>query len=146
MAIGETIEEADELRHDLRVEICDATSQLRPAQRRETDLREEHAAFALGRHLDEQEVQRASERALGIEDVELGLERGTKLVDDLVDGRDQERFLRREVVVDESRRNIGGTRDALHRRALEPALHDHAAKRVDDLLAPRLREARSSHK
>lgn len=146
MAIGEPIEQRDQLGHDLRVEICDATSQLRATQRREADLGEKHAALALRRHLEKQEVERADEGALRVEDVELGLERGAQLVDDLVDGGDQERFLRREVMVDQTGRHVRGPRDALYRRALEPVLDDHAAERVDDLLAPRFREARSSHK
>lgn len=96
-------------------------------ERRDADLLEEDAAVAVGRHLEKQEVEPARERALRIEYVELRLDGIPCVLDDLIDGRDQEVFLGTEVVVHEPRRHPGSRGDALHRRAREPVLDDRLA-------------------
>jgi hypothetical protein len=89
LTIGKTVEEAGELGRDFRVQGCQTPAQLRSTQRCHPDLGEQDAAVAIGRELDEQEVETAGEGALGIEHVQLGAERGAQILDDLLDGRDQ---------------------------------------------------------
>ena len=146
LAIGQPIEQRRQLGDDLGVEIGEAPAQLRSAQRCDADLGEQHAAHAIGGQLDEEEVETASERPFGIEDVELGAQRGPEILDDLIDGGDQEVFLRLEVVVHEPRRKPGFLRDALHRRLGEAVLEDRGAQTVDDLAAARSGETPASHK
>jgi len=146
LAIGQAADERAQLGEHFRVERGDAAAQLRAAERGGADLREQDAPHALGRHLEKEEVERAREGALGIEDVELRFERRLQILDDLIDGRDQQRFLGHEVVVDEAGRHARGCRDALHRCALETVLHDGRAQGVDDLAAARFGEARPTHK
>jgi len=140
------IEQCDELRDHVLGERREPAAQLRAAERRDADLVEENAALAIGGRLEKQEVERARERPLRIEDVELRFERPARVFDDLIDRRDEEIFFRREVVVDEPRGNTGRQRDALHRCFGEPVLHDRVAQTVDDLAAARLRETRASHR
>ena len=144
--IRKLIEQRRQLGHDLLVQGRQPLPQLRAAERRDADLGEQHAAIAVGRILDEQEVQAARERALGIEDVELGAERRPRVLDDLIDGRDQEVFLGHEVMVHEPRRNAGFGGDALHRRVGDPVLENGRAQTFDDLAAARARETRPSHR
>jgi len=119
---------------------------LRAAERRDLDLGEEHAAVAVGGELDEEEIEAARQGALGIEDVELGAERRAEVLDDLLDGRDQQVFLRDEVVVHEAGGDVGLGRGALHRRLGDAVLQDRGAEALDDLPAARSRETGSSHR
>ncbi len=144
-AFGKAIEQRRELRHDLVVQGCQTLAQLRAPERRDADLREEHAALAVGGVLDEEEVQPARERALGVEDVELGAERRARVLDDLIDGRDQEIFLRDEVVMHEPGGEPGLGGDTLHGGLGDPVLQNGRAQALDDLAAARPGEARSSH-
>ncbi len=143
--VGQPIEQRGELRDHVGGQVREPSSQLRTAQRRDADLGEENAARAVRRDLEKEEVERALEGALRIEDVELGLQRPARIVDDLVDGGDEQVFLGLEVVMDEPRRQIRARRDPLHRRLGEAVLHDGGAQPVDDLSTARLREARSTH-
>ena len=145
-AIGKTIEQRRQLVRHVSGEGREAAPELRAAQRRDADLLEEHAAVAVGGHLEKEEVECALEGALRIEDVELRLERVARVCDDLVDRRDEKIFLRLEVVMDESRWKAGVGGDALHRRAGETVLDDGGAQPVDDLAAPRLGEAWTTHR
>ncbi len=144
-AIGQAIEQCGELVGHVARERGEPASELRTAQRRDADLLKEHVAVAVRRRLEKEKVQGALDRALGIEDVELRLQRSARVVDDLVDGGDQQVFLGLEVVVDEPRGQIRARRDPLHRRLGEAVLHDRGAQAVDDLPAARLGEARSTH-
>ena len=145
-AIGKPVEQRRQLIRHVGGEGSEAAPELRAAQRRDADLLEEHAPIAVGGHLEKEEIERAREGALRIEDIQLRLERVTRVRDDLVDRRDEQIFLRREVVMDQSRgeSRVGG--DALHRRAGEAVLHDRGAQPVDDLAATRLGEARTTHR
>ena len=145
-AIRQAAEKRRELADDLGVERGDPAAELRAAQRRDADLGEQHVLRAVRRHLEEEVVERTCERALRIEDGDLRHERLALLRDHLVDGGDQERFLRREVVVDEPGGHARLLRDALDRGVGEPVLHDRGAQPLDDLTAARLREARASHR
>ncbi len=100
--IGRAIENAGELVHDLGVERRQAAAELRPAQGGDADLAEKNTARAIRGKLEEQEVEGACQRALGIEHVELGLERTPHVLHHLVDGGDQQIFFGDEIVVDES--------------------------------------------
>ena len=144
-AIGQTVEQCGELGHHFHVQRGDSPAQLRPAQRGDPNLREQNAALLVGGRLDEEEVERAREGAFGVEDVELGLQRGAQVLDDLIHGGDQQVFLGDEIVMHQPGRHprLGG--DARDRRVGEPVLHDRRAQSVDDLSAPRLGEARPSH-
>jgi hypothetical protein len=140
------VEERGELRDDLFVERCQTLAQLRAAERRHADLGQQHTAVAIGGVLDEEEVQPAGERALRVEHVELGAERGAGILDDLIDGRDQEVFFRDEIVVDEPGRQVRLGGDALHRCIGNPVLQDGRTQALDDLPAARSCEARATHR
>jgi len=144
--VGQTIEQRRDLARHVRGELSQAAPQLRPTERRDGDLFEEDAAITVGRDLEEEEVERALEGALRIEDVELGLDRLARVLDDQIDGGDQQIFLRVEVVMDQAGGYAGVAGDALHRGVGEPVLHDRGAQAVDDLPAARLGEARASHR
>jgi len=146
LTIGHPIEQSGELAHDLVVEVGEPPAELGPAQGGDADLGEEDAALAIGRKLDEQEVEAADERALGVEHVELGAERRSEVLDDLLDGGDQQVFLGDEVVVHEAGREIRLGGDALDRCLRDPVLQDRGSEAVDDLAAARPRETRSSHR
>ena len=146
LAIGQPIEQRRQLGDDLGVEIGEAPAQLRTAQRRDGDLGEQHAARTIGRQLDEQEVEAARQGALRIEHVELGAQRRPEILDDLIDGRDQQVFLRLEVVVHEPCGNARLFGDALHRGVGQTVLQDGGAETVDDLTAARSGEAPASHR
>lgn len=144
-AIGKAIEQGGQLLDHVRVQRREPAAELWPAQRRDADLLEEHATVAIGGDLEEEEVEATRERPLRIEDVELRPDRASRVLDELIDGRDQQGFLRLEVVMDEARRHAGLGGDALDRSAGEAVLHDRVAQPVDDLPAPRLGEAGTSH-
>jgi len=146
LTVGKAVQQRGELGDDLGVERGEAFAELWPAERGDLDLREEHAAVAVGGELDEEEVEAAGERPLGIEDGELGPERRAQVLDDLLDGRDQQVFLRDEVVVHEARRQVRLDGDALYRGFGDAVLQDRGAQAVDDLAAPRPGEAGSSHR
>lgn len=145
-AIGETVEQRRQLGHDLIVQGCQTLAQLRAAKRCDADLGEQDAAVAIGGVLDEEEVEAAREGAFGIEHVELGAERRPGIFDDLIDGGDQEVFLRDEIVMDEAGGEVGLGGDALHRRFGDPVLQDGRAQALDDLTAPGTGEAWATHK
>lgn len=145
-AVGEVIEKRRELGDDLLVQGGQTLAQLRAAKCRDADLGEQHTAVAVRRILDEEEVEPAGERALGIEDVELRAERRPGVFHHLIDRRDQEVFLRVEIVVHEPGREVRLGRDALHRRLGDPVLEDRGAQTFDDLPAAWSREARPSHR
>jgi len=88
--VGQAIEQPGELRDHVLRQVGEPTPQLRTAQRRDADLGEQHAAVAVRRQLEEQEVEGTLERALRVENVELGLQRPARVVDDLVDGGDEQ--------------------------------------------------------
>lgn len=119
---------------------------MRPAERRDPDLGEQQPALAIGGELEQEEVEGAPQGALGVEDVQLGHERRTQVLDDLIDGGDQEILFGLEVVVDETRGNLGLLGDALHRSVGEAVLDDGGAQAVDDLSAPWRRETGPSHR
>lgn len=146
VAVWQAIQQRFELADDLVVQRGDAAAELRAPERCGADLGEEDAAHPLRRHLQEEEVERAGERPFRIENLQLRLERVSQVVDDLIDGRDQERLFRLEVVVDQAGGDARRLGDALNRCALEAALHDRRAERVDDLRAARFRQARPAHK
>ena len=145
-AIGQAIEQRGDLARHVRVELGEAAPQLRPAERGDGDLLQKDAAIAVGRHLEEEEVERALEGALRIEDVELGLDGLACILDDQIDGGDQQVFLRVEVMMDQTRGHAGVSGDALHRGVGEAVLHDRGAQAVDDLPAARLGETGASHR
>lgn len=140
------VEKRRELCDDFLVQGCQTLAQLRAAECRDADLGQQDAAVAVGGILDEEEVESARERALGIEHVELGAERGAGVLDDLIDGRDQQIFLRDEVVVHEPGREVRFSGNALDRRVRDPVLQDGRTQTLDDLAAPRTGETRSSHR
>jgi len=144
-AVGQAIEQARELARHLRSQRGDALAELRAAEGGDPDLGEQEAALAVGRKLEQQEVEGARERALGVEDVDLGHERRAEVLHHLVDGGDQEVFLGVEVVVDEAGRHLRLLGDALHRGVGEAVLDDGGAEAVDDLAAAGLGEARATH-
>jgi hypothetical protein len=146
LAVGQAVEQGGELGDDLGVEIGEPPAELRTAERGHADLGEQHAARAVGRQLDEEEIEPARQRALGIEHVELGAERRADLLDDLVDGRDQKVFLGLEVVVHEPGRQTRRLGNALDGRIGESVLQDRGAQTVDDLAAARSGETPASHK
>jgi hypothetical protein len=146
LAVGQAIQHRRELADDFGVEIREAAAELRAAERGNADLREKHAARTVGGQLDEEEVETAGQRALGIQHVELGAKRRPQILDDLVDGRDQQVFLRLEVVVHQPGRQAGFLGDALHRGFGDAVLQDRRAQAVDDLAAPRSSETPASHK
>lgn len=146
LAVGQSVEQRRQLGDDLGVQIGEAAPQLRATERRHADLGEQHAAVTVGGQLDEEEVETAGERALGIEHVELGAERRPQILDDLIDGRDQQVFLRLEIVVHETRRQAGFLRDALDGGLGDAVLQDGGAQAIDDLAAARSRETPASHK
>lgn len=88
-AIGQAIEQRRDLVRHVGGQIRQAPAQLRAPERGDGDLLEEDAAVAVGWHLEEEEVERALEGALGIEDVELGLDGLARVLDDLIDRGDQ---------------------------------------------------------
>ena len=69
-----------------------------------------------------------------------------QVLDDLIDGRDQQVFLRDEVVVDEARGQAGFGGDALHRGLGDAVLQDGGAQTFDDLTAAWSGETRASHR
>lgn len=146
LAVRQPIEHRGELGGDLQIECRESLAELRPAERGDPDLGEQHAAVAVGRHLDEEKVEPAGERALGIEHLQLFAERRAQVFDDLVDGRDQQIFFGHEVVMHEPGRQLRFGGDALHRRVRDTVFQNRGAKTVDDLLPPRAREARPSHR
>ncbi len=146
LAIRQAVEEAGQLRNDFLIQSCQAFAQLRTAERRDLNLGEQDAAVAIGRVLDEEKVEPARECSLGIEHVELGAQRRAEVLDDLFDGRNQEVFLRHEVVVHESRRKIRLGCDPLDRRVGDAVLQHRGAQALDDLAATRSGETRSSHR
>ena len=145
LTIGQPVEHGGQLRDDLGVQRREAAAQLRPAERRDADLGEQYAARAVGRQLDEEEVETAGERTLGVEDVELGPERRAQILDHLVDSRDQEIFLGHEVMVHQAGGEIGFGGDALHGGFRDAVLEDGGAQSFDDLDAARSGQARASH-
>lgn len=146
LTFGQAIEHRGQLGHDLGIERCDALPELRPAERGDADLGEEHAPRALGRELDEEKVEPAREGALGIEHVELGFQRGPQVLDDLIHRRDQKVLLGLEIMVHQTRRQPRFRGDALDGRVGDPVLEDRGAQTFDDLAAPRTRETRPSHR
>ena len=144
--VGKPVEQRGQLLDHLGVERSEASAELRTAERRDADLLEEHAAVAIGGDLEKQEVESALERLLRIEHVELRLDGVARVLDHLIDGRNQQVFLRLEVVMDEPRREPRLGCDALHRRASEAMFDDRFAQPVDDLPAARLRKTRTSHR
>ncbi len=146
VTIGKAVEQGGELGDDFGVERREAFAELRTAKGGDLDLGEEHAAVAVGGELDEEEVEPAGKGALGVQDRQLGAERRAEVFDDLLDGRDQQVFLRHEVVVHEAGGQVRLGRDALHRRLGDAVLQDRRAQSVDDLAASRSGEASSSHR
>ena len=146
LTIGEPLEHGGQLVDDLGVERREALAELRPAEGGHADLGEQHAAIALGGQLDEEEVEATRERALGIEHLQLGAERRAETFDHLIDGRNQQIFLRDEVVVDEAGGKLRFRGDALHGRLGDTVLDDGRAETVDDLTTARSGQARASHK
>ena len=144
--VGKVIEKGRELGDDLLVQGCQTLAQLRAAQGGDADLGEQHAAVAIGGILDEEKVEAARERPFGIEHVELGTERRSRVLDDLIDRRDQEILFRHEVVVHEARGQIRLGSDALDGGVGDAVLQDGGAEALDDLTAPRTRETRPSHR
>jgi hypothetical protein len=144
--IGQVVEHRSELGHDLFVQRRQTLAQLRATEGRDADLREEHAAVPIGGVLDEEEIQSARERALGVEHVELGAERRACVLDDLIDGCDQEVLLRDEVMVHEPGRELRLGGNALHRGVGDSVLQNRSAQARDDLATARTRETRSSHR
>lgn len=145
-AIGQAIEQGRQLVRHVGGERGQAAPELRAADRGDGDLLEEDAAVAVGRNLDEEEVERAFQGTLRIEDIELGLDGLARVLDHLIDRRDQQVFLRDEVVMDQARGHARIAGDALHRGVRQPVLHDGGTKTVDDLTAARLGEARTTHR
>jgi len=146
LALGKAVEHVGQLGHDFGIERGDALAQLRPAERRHADLGEEDAAVAIGGKLDEKEIETARERALRIEHAQLRAQRLGQIAHDLIDGRDQQVFLRDEVVVHEPGREIGLGRNALDGGTGDPMLQDRRAQTLDDLAAARTGETRASHR
>ena len=146
LAIGQPIEQRRQLADDLGVEVGEPPAQLWSAQRGDADFGEQHAAHAIGGQLDEEEVETARQRALRVEHVELGAQRRAEVLDDLIDGGDQEVLLRVEVVVDEACRQPRFLCNALHRRFGDAVLQDRGAQAVDDLAAARSGETPASHR
>lgn len=146
LAIGKPVEQPRQLGHDFLVQSGESLAKLRSPERGDPDLREENAALAVGGIFDEQEVEPARERALGIEHVELCTERRTQILDDLLHGRDQQIFLRYEVMMDESCRKARFGCDPLDRRLGDPVLQDRGPEAFDDLTSTRSGEARASHR
>jgi len=72
LTIGKAVEHCSDLGDDLGVERGEALAELRPPYRGDADLCEQDAPVAIGGKLDEEEVETAGERTLGIEHVELG--------------------------------------------------------------------------
>lgn len=146
LAIRKPAEHGGQLVDDLGVERSQALPELRTAERGDADLGEEHAAIALGRKLDEEEIEAAGERALGVEHLELGAERRAETLDHLIDGRDQQIFFRDEVVVHEASGKLCFGGDALHGRLGNAVLDDGGAETVDDLTTARSGQTRASHR
>jgi hypothetical protein len=146
LTLGQAVEHGRQLRHDLGIEGRQALPELRPAERRHPDLREQDAAVAVGRELDEQEVETANERALRVHHADFGAERLAQGFDDHVDGRDQQIFLRDEVVVHEPGGQVGLGGDALHGGPGDAVLQDRRAQPFDDLAAARSSETRAPHR
>ena len=146
LAIRQPVEQSRQLGHDFFVQGGETLAKLRPPKRGDPDLREENAAFAVGGIFDEQEVEPAREGAFGIEHVELCAERCTQILHDLLDGRDQQVFLRYEVVVDEpgGKPRLGS--DPLDRRFGNSVFQDRGPEAFDDLTPARSGEARASHR
>lgn len=145
-AVGQTVQQVGELGDDFGVERGQALPQLRPSERRDGDLGEEDAARPVGGKLDEQELQAARQCTLGIQDVQLGTQRRPELLEDRVDGRDQQVFLRVEVVVHEAGGHVGLGGDALHRGPRDAVLQNRRPEPVDDLAPSRSGETGSSHR
>ena len=145
LAVRQPIEQPSQLGHDFFVQGGEPLAKLRPPERGDPDLREENAAFAVGGILDEQEIEPAHERAFGIEHVELCTEGRTQILHDLLDSRDQEVFLRYEVVVDESGGKSRLRCDPLHRCFGDPVLQDRGPEALDDLTSTRSGETRAPH-
>ncbi len=146
LTLGKAIEHGGQLRHDLGIQGRQALAELRPAERRDADLGEEDAAVAVGGELDEEEVETAGERAFRVHHAQLRAERLAQGLHDHVDGRDQEVFLRDEVVVHEAGGQVGLGGDALHGRPRDAVLQDGGPQTLDDLDAPRTGETRTSHR
>jgi len=144
-AIGQPLEQRRQLLGHVGGERGEAAAQLRAPQCGDADLLEQDAAVAVGRDLEEEEVERPLERALGIEDVELRFQRPARVLDDLVDGVDQQVFLGGEVVMNETGGQPRLRGDALHRGAGESVPDDRRAQPVDDLAAARLSETGTTH-
>ena len=146
LTLRQTVEHARDLGHDLGVELGETFAELWPPNRGDADLGEEDAAIAIGGKLDEEEVEPAREGALGVEHVELGAQRNAELGDHLIDGRDQQVFLRDEVVVHEAGGQIRFRGDALDGRFGDAVLENGGAQTFDDLAAARTRQTLPSHK
>jgi len=144
--IGQAVEQQGEVAHGLGVELRQTPAQLRAPERGDGDLLEEDAACALGRHLEVEDVERAGDGALRVEHVELRHQRSPHLVDDLIDGGDEEGLLRVEVVVHQTCGQSRLRRDPLHGRSREAMPHQRGAQPVDDLPPPRLGETRATHR
>ena len=144
--IGQAVEQQGEVAHGLGVELRQTPAQLRAPERGDGDLLEEDAACAIGRHLEVEDVERAGDGALRVEHVELRHQRSPHLVDDLIDGGDEEGLLRVEVVVHQTRGQSRLRRDPLHGRSREAMPHQRGAQPVDDLPPPRLGETRATHR
>ncbi len=101
LTLGKAVEHVGQLGHDFGIECGDALAQLGPPERRHADFGEEDAAVAVGWQLDEEEVEAAREGALRVEDTKLRPQGLCQIAHDLIDGGDQQVFLRHEVVVHE---------------------------------------------
>ncbi len=146
MTLGQPIEHRRQLTDDLRVERGEPLAELRTSERGDTDLREEHATVAIGRKLDEEEIESARESALRVEHVELGAQRRAQIFDHLIDRRDEEIFLGHEIVVDQAGGNAGFCGDALDGRLRDAVFQDRRPQAVDDLTAPWSSKARATHR
>ena len=71
LTLGKAVEHVGQLGHDFGIERGEALAQLRPPERRHADLGEEDAAVAVGRELDEEEVEAARQGALRVEHTQL---------------------------------------------------------------------------
>lgn len=71
LTLGKAVEHVGQLGHDFGIERGEALTQLGPPKRRHADLGEEDAAVAVGRELDEEEIESARQGALRVEDTKL---------------------------------------------------------------------------
>jgi hypothetical protein len=145
-AFGKPADHRGELGDDLGVQRGEPLAELRPAERRDTDFGEEHAPRTVGGKLEKQEVEPPCQRVLGIEDAELGHERRAQVFDHLIDGGDQQVFLRHEVVVNESGGEVRLGCDALHGRFGDAVLENGGTETFDDLTPTRSGQTRTAHR